>query len=238
MDSTTVLAQLEALGTAQNRKIYRRHGAADPMFGVSYAELGKLKKKIKTDQALARELWASGIHDARVLATMIADPAAADADMLESWARDATNQALTYALAEVAACSPAAWSLMERWMVAGDEWRGSTGWEVLSRLVNQEATGAEAADSSPDSSWEPFLEVIEREIHGSPNRVRYAMNGALISIGSRSDALAAKATAAAARIGRVEVDHGETGCKTPDAASYIRKTREHRTKKAAGKAGR
>ena len=40
-----------------------------------------------------------------------------------------------------------------------------------------------------------------------------------------------KAIAAAKRIGKVEVDHGETGCKTPDAASYIAKTVEYRKKK-------
>ena len=44
---------LEAAGTAQNRKVYVRHGVAPPAFGVSYGELGKLKKRIKTDAALA-----------------------------------------------------------------------------------------------------------------------------------------------------------------------------------------
>jgi hypothetical protein len=47
------------------------------------------------------------------------------------------------------------------------------------------------------------------------------MNNAVIAIGGRNPALAAAATAAAGRIGRVEVDHGETGCKTPEAAAYI-----------------
>ena len=49
------------------------------------------------------------------------------------------------------------------------------------------------------------------------------MNGALIAIGLRSPALRKKAVAAARRIGKVDVDHGETGCKTPDADSYIEK---------------
>jgi hypothetical protein len=62
---------------------------------------------------------------------------------------------------------------------------------------------------------------VERRIHGSKNRVRSAMNNAVIAIGSRSPALAEAATATARRIGRVEVDHGETDCKTPDAAAYF-----------------
>jgi hypothetical protein len=58
------------------------------------------------------------------------------------------------------------------------------------------------------------------------------MNNALINIGVRSSALQKKAIAAAKRIGKVEVDHGETGCKTPDAVAYIKKTVAHRKKKA------
>ena len=63
-----VLAQLEAVGTAQNRKVYARHGAAEPMFGVSYKELGRIGKPLAGDHRLAEALWRSGNHDARVLA--------------------------------------------------------------------------------------------------------------------------------------------------------------------------
>jgi 3-methyladenine DNA glycosylase AlkD len=52
------------------------------MFGVSYAALGKLKKQIKQEHALAEALWETGNHDARVLATMVADPRKADAALL------------------------------------------------------------------------------------------------------------------------------------------------------------
>ena len=44
-----VLQQLKALGTAQNRKVYARHGAGENLYGVSYANLGKLHKQIKVD---------------------------------------------------------------------------------------------------------------------------------------------------------------------------------------------
>lgn len=59
-----------------------------------------------------------------------------------------------------------------------------------------------------------YLGTIEKEIHSRKNRVRHAMNGALISIGFRRPSLTKQALAAAKRIGKVEVDHGETGCKT------------------------
>ncbi|MGH9842621.1 MAG: DNA alkylation repair protein [Blastocatellia bacterium] len=71
MEFKGLMKELEAAGTAQNRKVYARHGApADKMFGVSYANLYALRKRIKVDQALADRLWASGNHDARVLMTI------------------------------------------------------------------------------------------------------------------------------------------------------------------------
>jgi hypothetical protein len=72
-----------------------------------------------------------------------------------------------------------------------------------------------------DAACRRWLKQIEREIHGSPNRSRHAMNGALIAVGVFRPELAPEAVAAAGRIGTVEVDHGETGCKTPAAAPYI-----------------
>ena len=80
------------------------------------------------------------------------------------------------------------------------------------------------------------MDRIEREIHGRKNRVRDAMNSALIAIGIRNERLEETALAAAARIGRVEVDHGETNCTTPAATAYIRKAvARRRAKQPAGR---
>jgi hypothetical protein len=65
------------------------------------------------------------------------------------------------------------------------------------------------------------------------NRVRYEMNGALITIGLRNDRLEKKATEVARKIGKVIVDHGDTDCKTPDAVEYIARTKAYRNKKRA-----
>src|SRR6185436_10952683 len=77
--------------------------------------------------------------------------------------------------------------------------------------------------SVSDADAEKVLATIEKDIHRSPNRARHAMNGALISIGIFKPGLRGKAIEAAGRIGKVEVDHGETNCRTPDAAAYIEK---------------
>jgi 3-methyladenine DNA glycosylase AlkD len=104
MNKTEAMKQLQAMGTAQNRKVYARHGVGGPSFGVSYGNLGKLKKSIKIDHELARSLWASGNHDARVLATMVADPGAFDRKTIDAWGKDLSNYVLTDAFSvEVAA---------------------------------------------------------------------------------------------------------------------------------------
>ncbi len=75
---------LESLGTEQNRKVYARHGAGRNQFGVSFANLSKLAKKLGTDQTLAGALMRTGNQDARVLATMIADAEAMSSRDLEA----------------------------------------------------------------------------------------------------------------------------------------------------------
>jgi 3-methyladenine DNA glycosylase AlkD len=226
MTCEELMRQLEAFGTAQNRKIYGRHGVSGEMFGVSYRDLGALKKKIKTDHELALELWDTGNHDARVLAMMIADPAKFDSKLADAWIKELDNNVLADAFASFVGKTDAGRKRMERWAGSKDEWTGAVGWKVLAHLAGEDK-------DLPDSFFEPFLEEIESKIHTSKNRTRDAMNTALIAIGVRNQGLRKKALAAAARIGKVEVDHGETNCQTPDAAAYIEKTLQYRAKKSA-----
>jgi 3-methyladenine DNA glycosylase AlkD len=231
MTAAEVLAELRSLGKEPTRAIYGRHGIRNEVLGVSYADLDKLARRIKTNQDLAIALWDTGIHDARILATKIADPGEMDAQALDRWITGVTNYLEADAVAGVAARSSSAPELMERWLASDREWTSRAGWSVLGRLA---LNGADL----PDSFFEPHLSTIEREIHDRPNRVREAMNSILIAIGCRNDALEAQALAIAKRIGKVHVDHGETNCKTPDAAEYIKKTRAYRAARAVkGKRG-
>lgn len=225
MNAQVILQELESLGTAQNRKIYAKHEVIDPMFGVSYAHLDKLQKRIKKNHALALDLWASGNHDARILAMKIADPAQITPAMVEQWASDMNNYTLANAVASAVGKAAIDPEIITQWTFAEDEWLGRIGWSLVATLVTTNPT-------LPDSFFDSFLERIATTIHDCKNRVREAMNGTLISIGTRNPALEARAIEIAGQIGKVYVDHGETGCKTPDAAAYIRKTNDHRAKKA------
>jgi 3-methyladenine DNA glycosylase AlkD len=216
-----VLNELEAMGTAQNRKVYARHGVGEKMFGISFANLKKLQKKIKMNQELAKQLWATGNHDARVLATLIADPAQITDSLLESWVKELDNYVIADAFSTLVNKTPLAREKMENWTTSNSEWIGQAGWNILSYLAMN-------ADNLANDYFETYLDTIEREIHHRKNRVRYAMNNALIAIGTRNDKLEKRAIAVARKIGRVEVDHGETNCKTPDAEPYILKARQRK----------
>lgn len=216
MNAADVLGQLKSLGSEQCRRTYVRHGVKGPAFGVRYGDLGKLKRQIKTDHALAKALWASGYHDAQVLATMIADPAQMSEAELDSWSRNLENYVLTDAFSGVAAHAPSARKKAEQWIKSKGEWISTAGWNVIAKLA-----GVDGAFG--DDELLGLLDSIEQSIHSAPNRTRYAMNNALIAIGSRGGTLQRKAIAAARRIGKVLVDHGDTGCHTPDAATYIQK---------------
>ncbi|MHC4944519.1 MAG: DNA alkylation repair protein [Planctomycetota bacterium] len=211
-----VMKELKSMGTAQNRKVYGRHGVGGKMFGVSYANLGKLKKKIKTDHELAKRLWKGGNHDARVLATMVADPEQIKSQELEAWSKDLDNYVLTDALASVAGRTAFAKSKLEKWSKSKNEWIGAAGWGLMAGYALYEK-------DAPDAYFEKHLKTIESDIHTRKNRVRHSMNMALIAMGMRNKKMEKQAIAAAKRIGKVEVDHGETGCKTPDAIAYIKK---------------
>ncbi len=225
-NANVILGELEALGTEQARKTYMRHGVSDNTFGVSYSDLGKFQKKLKTNHDIALDLWDSGIHDAQVLALMIADPQQADSKMLDTWSRTLNNYAITDAFVGYVAKTRFAQQKAELWMQSDGEWISTSGWNLLGSLATADTT-------LPNSYFVDYIATIERDLHASKNYTRYAMNNVLIAIGTRNPALQANAVAAARRIGKVQVDHGLTNCKTPDAASYIQKTVDHKMQKEA-----
>jgi 3-methyladenine DNA glycosylase AlkD len=223
MNLTETMQQLEVMGTAQNRKIYRRHGVGENQYGVSTANLKLLQKQIRINHTLAQSLWNTGNHDARLLATMVADPAQVEDHLLEAWAQDLDNYVIADAFAGLVSRTPLARPKMEAWTHAESEWIGQAGWNLLAHLALKDT-------ALPDDYFRSYLNLIEQNIHRRKNRVRYSMNSALIAIGLRNTTLQEEALALARKIGPVEVDHGETNCQTPDAVAYIHKAAARRRK--------
>lgn len=220
MSFKDAMSALEKAGSAQTRKTYARHGAPEPMFGVSFATLKTLYKRIKVDQELAEALWDTGNFDARNLAVKIADPAGISSRELDRWAATPTARMCGGYVAHLAAESPHGRAKADKWLGASDDSTRSAGWSLVVAL-------AMIDESIPDTWFAERLAEIEKGIHAAPNRDRYLMNSALIAIGGRNAALRKLAVAAAKRIGTVDVDHGDTDCKTPVAADSIEKAWAH-----------
>ena len=220
MTLTDVMKALEKAGSAQAKKTYTRHGASEPMFGVSFATLGVLVKKIGVDHALALRLWDTGNFDARNLAFKIADPAGMAPADLDRWARDTNVRMCAGYVSMLAAEGSQGFATATRWLASGEEQMRCAGWGLVGQLAARD-------EATPDAWFSERLAQVEKTIHGAPNAERGPMNAAVISIGGRSAALKKSALAAAKRIGKVEVDHGDTDCKTPDAASYVDKMWAH-----------
>jgi len=224
LDYTETMQILEDMGTSQNRKIYARHGVGVEMFGVSFGNLKELKKRIKKDHELAQQLWNSGNHDARNFATMIADPKQADEALLNAWVQDLDNYIITDSFVGLVARTDHAQDKAIEWMPSKHEFVARTGWHLLVHLAQKDAGLA-------DTFFEPYLQTIKNEIHQRQNRTREGMNNALIAIGIRNPALMAKALAVAEAIGEIQVDHGDTSCKTNFAPEYIQRTVERKISK-------
>jgi len=215
-----VMKALEKAGTAQTRKTWARHGAPEPMFGVSFAELGKLVKKTEGDHELALGLWKTGNADARQLAVMIEGASRTTEAQIDAWLREVAWTMTADAISGLVAETPFGRKKADAWRESPDEKTGRAGWVLVARLALRQPDIA-------DDWFAGCLAELESGISKAPNRKREGMNSALIAIGCRSEPLRKKAVAAAGRIGKVEIDHGDTSCKTPDAAGYIAKAWAH-----------
>lgn len=231
MTVAEILKELKSLGTEQTRKTFARHGLTENFYGVRWGDIDKMAKRLKKQPELACELWKTGIFDARILAIKIADVDSLTKTTLNQWCKD-IGRITTMDFANMVSRGKHAVSLAESW-TKGDAKRNEAkhcvGWTLVGAI-------ASSRDEIEAEWFADFLTRIENEIADAPNWVRYSMNGALIAIGGRDDAkLRDVALAAAGRIGKVEVDHGDTSCKTPDAVPYIKKIWDRRKAKKAKK---
>jgi 3-methyladenine DNA glycosylase AlkD len=218
------MSALEKAGSAQTRKTYLRHGAQEPLFGVKFATLKDLLKRIGVDHDLACALWETGNFDARNLAMKIADPARMSESDLDQWARGYSARMCGGYVAALACEGPHGLSRARAWLASADDEQRAVGWSLVGALAMRD-------EATPDAWFLARVAEIGKGIGTAVNAERYTMNQALIAIGCRNPALRKAALAAAKRIGTVEVDHGDTACKTPDARAYVEKAWTHATSK-------
>jgi 3-methyladenine DNA glycosylase AlkD len=223
-----VMTQLRKKGNPLRIQAFAPFGAPEDLFGVSVADMNRIAKTIKGEQALAYELYDTGNGDAMFLAGMVADGALMTKRQLDSWARRASWQMISeVTVPRVATESKHAPDLATTWIKSKKESVASSGWQTYAGIVA--VTPDEELDLAEVRS---LLKTIEREIDSAPNRVRYSMNAFVIAVGAYVLPLSKQARATARKLGKVAVDmHGRI-CKVPLATEYIEKVEK------AGKAGK
>lgn len=216
-----VLQELATLGNAATKRTFLRHGAKEPLFGVRVGDLKPLAKKLKGQQKLAMQLYATKNSDAMYLAGMIANGSQMTAKQLDQWANKATWHMIAgYTVPWVASEHPDALEVALRWIDSPKELIAIAGWGTLAGIACMVSD-----DKLPLKQYQTLLDRCAKQLRGSPNRVRAAMNNFVICVGTYVSPLGDKAIATARKISPVEVDVGDTDCKIPDAESYIVKSR-------------
>ena len=225
MDEFKILMEkLKSLGTEQNIKIYRKHGAKKDLYGVSFADLRKLAKEIKKNDELAEKLWYSNNEDAMSLATIIADGKKFDLERAGKWVKEIDFYPVAdYFSKELLLKSKDIINIVQDFYKSKDEWKGRVGWTLIALLAKK--------SNLADEFFSNKVEIISENIHNEKNRKKEAMNNALIAIGLRNENLKNKALEAADKIGKVEIDHGDTSCQTFDPREYIQRADKRRNKK-------
>lgn len=213
----TTMTELEMLGREQTKKTYIRHGAHEPLFGVNIGPLKTLAKKVGKSYQLALELYDTGNYDAMYFAGMITEPEKMTKEDLEHWIQEAYCSGLSESVVAITlAESNYGKELAEKWIKSDEERYAAAGWACYAALL-----GYESDDDFDKEKIQQYLIDIKTSLHSAKNRVRYAMNNFVITVGISYLPLANEALEIAKDIGEVTVDMGDTSCKTPLARDYI-----------------
>lgn len=220
MDFETVMQELAALGKERLKKTYMSNGAHEPLFGVATGEMKPLARKIKINQPLAEQLYATGNYDAMYFAGIIADPRAMTESDFERWIDGAYFYMLSdYVVAVTLAEAAIAQAVADKWIASGEELRMSAGWSCYCWLLG----------NRPDAEFSAakiagMLDQVERTIHGAPDRTKSAMNNFIYTVAISYVPLHAKAVETARAVGPVEIRRGKTTSRLSPATENIKKS--------------
>lgn len=219
MTTQEILKELQSYGNEVTKNTLMKHGAKEPFFGVKVQDMKKILKKTKKNHALSLELYNTGNSDAMYLAGLMADEKQISETQLQDWVEKAYWYFLSeYTVPWVASETPFGFDLGLKWIESDIETIASAGWSTLASYAS--VNDDEYLDIK---AYSYLLDKIQKEIHSAQNRVRYTMNGFVISIGGSIKALTNKAIKVAAKIGKVDVEMGGTACKVPLGTEYIQK---------------
>jgi len=219
MDFKTVMQELESLGKERTKKIYLSNGAHEPLFGVASGAMKPMARKIKINQPLAEELYATGNYDAMYFAGIIADPKAMSEADFGRWMDAAYFYMLSdYVVAVTLSESPLAQDIADKWIASGEELRMSAGWSCYCWLL-----GSRPDAEFSESKLSRMLEAVKDGIRDAPERTKSAMNNFLYTVGISYSPLSEQAVETAREVGIVEMKRPNKKSSFLNAYETIRK---------------
>jgi 3-methyladenine DNA glycosylase AlkD len=183
-----VLETLKKLEDPKNVAGMARFGIKPAVaLGVSKPALRMLAKNLGRHHDLAQELWASGVHEAMVLASMIDDPVKVTAGQMDAWANDFDNwDVCDQCCLNLFWKTPFAYEKAQDWADSDREFVKRAGFVLMASLAIHDKKAS-------DAKFERFLSIIAMEASDDRNLVRKAVNWALRQIGKRNSGLREKA---------------------------------------------
>ncbi|WP_026565356.1 DNA alkylation repair protein [Bacillus sp. UNC41MFS5] len=219
MDFELVMQELEALGKERTKKTYISNGAHETLFGVATGAMKPLAKKIKKNQPLADQLYATGNYDAMYFAGIIADPMIMTEADFERWINGAYFYMLSdYVVAVTLAETDIAQDVADKWIASGEELRMSAGWSCYCWLL-----GNRKDSEFSESKIAGMLNQVKNTIHDAPDRTKSAMNNFMYTVGISYVPLHDKAVETAKAVGPVEIKRDKKKSSILLAAENIQK---------------
>jgi 3-methyladenine DNA glycosylase AlkD len=190
-----ILERLKALSNPEVIEGMARYGINPAnVYGVNIPPLRSLARELKKDHTLALELWASGIHEARILASMIDDPRQVSEAQMETWVKDFDSwDVCDQCCSNLFDKTPYAWDKAVEWSERSEEYVKRAGFVLMTQLAVHDKKAA-------NKEFLKFLPIIKREAPDERNFVKKAVNWALRQIGKRNRSLNQAAIATAQEI--------------------------------------
>ena len=186
---------LHPMASEENRAGMGRFGInVDNALGIKVTDLRKLARRVEKSHELALGLWGSGIHEARILATIIDRPDEVTEEQLERWAAEFDSwDIVDLTCNNLLRKTPFAHIKAAEWSDRKEEFVKRASFSLMAVLaVHDKETDNEV--------FEKYLTLVEREAKDERNFVKKSVNWALRGIGKRNPALREKAVKVAERI--------------------------------------
>lgn len=224
-----VLAELKSLGNPSTFKVHKKAGADDNMYGVKMGDIRKIAAKIKSDDALALELWSTGNLDARLLAVLLFKPKNISRQQLDRMVREASFPWLAdWLFSNIIRNHADNEALRQEWMHDADPWAARAGWSLTSSRINKGEEGVSGKGSvgaegkgSAKVDVKALLERIELEMAQAHPATQWTMNNVLAGIGIHFPEYRKRALAIGERLGVYRDYPVSKGCTSPFAPIWI-----------------